>query len=202
MNCEEIIQTDEFKSCVEFHGHFCPGLTIGYRAALAALDYFKEERSVDEELVAIVETDACGVDAIQALTGCTFGKGNLIYKDYGKQVFYFIARETGKAVRIAMKPNAIKPTKADGELLQKAKDGRASEEELERIKGFRKEKACAILEAPVDEIFTVKEVEIPVPPEAQVASSEPCELCGEPTMSTKLESVAGKKICRECMGEN
>ncbi len=34
------------------------------------------ERDGDEELFAIVETDACGADAIQVITGCTFGKGN------------------------------------------------------------------------------------------------------------------------------
>ena len=46
-------------------------------------------RSRDEELVAVVETDMSGVDAIQFLTGCTFGKGNLIHKDYGKNAFSY-----------------------------------------------------------------------------------------------------------------
>lgn len=38
----------------------------------------------DEEVVAAMEPDMCGVDAIQFLTGCTFGKGNLIDLDVGK----------------------------------------------------------------------------------------------------------------------
>jgi len=70
------MQSDDFKRCVEFHGHICPGLSIGYRAALAGMDRLNEERAPDEEIVAIVETDACSADAVQVLTGCTFGKGS------------------------------------------------------------------------------------------------------------------------------
>jgi formylmethanofuran dehydrogenase subunit E len=44
-------------------------------------------RSQDEELVAVVETDRCGVDAIQFLIGRTFGKDNLIHMEYGKNAF-------------------------------------------------------------------------------------------------------------------
>ncbi len=77
MQAEHIMAQDDFKKCLDFHGHLCPGLAIGYRAATGALEWLKENRSEDEELVAIVETDACGADAVQVLTGCTFGKGNL-----------------------------------------------------------------------------------------------------------------------------
>ncbi len=59
-----------------FHGHMCPGLAMGIRAAEVALTEIGPHAE-DEEVVAVVETDMCGVDAIQALTGCTFGKGNL-----------------------------------------------------------------------------------------------------------------------------
>ena len=81
---------DEFNKVVEFHGHVCPGLAIGYRVA----KYIKGhcDKSEDEELVAIVENNSCSVDAIQQMLSCTFGKGNLIFKDYGKQVFTFYCR--------------------------------------------------------------------------------------------------------------
>ncbi len=39
---------------------------------------FSEKRAVDEEIVAVVETDACFSDAVQVMTGCTFGKGDFI----------------------------------------------------------------------------------------------------------------------------
>ncbi|MBC7237871.1 MAG: formylmethanofuran dehydrogenase subunit E family protein, partial [Chloroflexi bacterium] len=91
------------EQAVAFHGHFCPGLLIGYRAALIGLRELGVKRARDEELVAIVETDACGVDAIQVLTGCTLGKGNLILRDWGKQVFTFGRRSDGRMVRVALR---------------------------------------------------------------------------------------------------
>ena len=60
-----------WKGCVEFHGHECGGLAVGFRAALYAKELLGEERSEDEELVCIAETDACGVDAILVILGCT-----------------------------------------------------------------------------------------------------------------------------------
>jgi formylmethanofuran dehydrogenase subunit E len=93
---------EEIDRTVSFHGHWCPGLAGGIRAAEWALSELGA-RSEDEELVAVVETDMCGVDAIQYLTGCTFGKGNLVYRDYGKNAFTFYRRSDGKAARLVMR---------------------------------------------------------------------------------------------------
>ena len=84
MKAKEILASEEMKEILDFHGHLCPGIVIGYRAAKAALSNLSSDRAVDEELVAIVENDACGVDAVQVITGCTFGKGNFIFKDHNR----------------------------------------------------------------------------------------------------------------------
>ena len=65
MNAQEIMAGEDFKKCAEFHGHICPGLSIGYRAAKAGMEWLAENRADDEEIVAIVETDACSADAVQ-----------------------------------------------------------------------------------------------------------------------------------------
>jgi len=85
----------------KFHGHECRGLAWGYKAGLFALEKLDFDRSSDEELVAIVENDSCAVDGIQVVTGCTFGKGNLIFRDYGKHVFTFFNRDTGRGIRVS-----------------------------------------------------------------------------------------------------
>jgi hypothetical protein len=56
---------EDFEQIIRFHGHLCPGLAIGYRAAKIAAANLQADRSEDEELVAIVETDACGIDAFR-----------------------------------------------------------------------------------------------------------------------------------------
>ena len=90
-----------FDDVVAFHGHACPGLALGYRVSQRALKEFRN-RAGDEELVAIVENNSCAIDAVQVMTGCTFGKGNLIFRDFGKQVYTFIRRPSGKGIRIAV----------------------------------------------------------------------------------------------------
>jgi len=91
---------EDLKRVVAFHGHLCPGVLIGYRATKAGLAALGAERAEDEELIAIVENDSCAADAVQALAGCTFGKGNFFFRDYGKQVFTFALRPSGRALCI------------------------------------------------------------------------------------------------------
>jgi formylmethanofuran dehydrogenase subunit E len=49
--------------------------------------------------VAIVENDAYGVDAVQIVAECSFGKGNLAFRDVGNHVDTFFSRATGRGVR-------------------------------------------------------------------------------------------------------
>lgn len=50
------ITTEVVEQVATFHGHMCPGLAIGIRAAEVALTQIGSH-SKDEEIVAIVETD-------------------------------------------------------------------------------------------------------------------------------------------------
>ncbi len=193
MNIEENLLNDDFKACARFHGHICPGLTIGYRAAKAGLDKLKEIRSVDEEILAITETNACCADAIQVLTGCTFGKGNLIYKDYGKMVFVFFSRKSGKGIRFSLIPGSIDDPAAGGTTedfsLQKEKE----------FPEFHPERTRYILNKPLEELFAIKDVQVELPPKAKIESSVLCDMCKEPVMPSKMKKMnVNKQICMEC----
>ena len=98
-----------WQKCVAFHGHGCGGLAVGFRAVLYAWELFGSDRaSQDEEIVCIAETDACGVDAIQALLSCTVGKGNLLFNLQGKNAFSFYRRSDGKSFRLVLRPTPDK----------------------------------------------------------------------------------------------
>ena len=77
------------KKSLEFHGHECGGLTIGYKAALYAIKLLELDFSIRRRSGLCYENDACGVDAIQVILGCSVGKGNLIFRIRGKQAFLF-----------------------------------------------------------------------------------------------------------------
>ena len=57
-------------------------------------------RSGDEEIVCVSENDACGVDGIQVILGCTAGKGNLLFRLTGKHAYTFYNRKTQKASQV------------------------------------------------------------------------------------------------------
>ncbi len=199
MKAEEVLSSEDFKKCADFHGHVCPGLSIGYRASKAGLDWLKENRAPDEEIVAIVETDACCADAVQVMTGCTFGKGNFIYKDHGKNVFTFLSRQSGNGVRIALKDGAFSPDDEHLRLIEKNINGTATNEEQEQFRKIHFQRSCDILEKSLESLFTINPTKIQMPKKAKIEPSEVCDRCGEPTMASKLKEVNGQYVCGDCL---
>ncbi len=183
---------------VEFHGHLCPGLAMGVQAAQIALREIGAHAK-DEEVVAVVETDMCGVDAIQFLTGCTFGKGNLIHLDYGKNAYTFVRRSDGKAVRVSALPGAFDRGPEHQELSAKVRDGISTEEERTRYEELRANRTEAILQASEEELYAVEEVTAEIPPKARIHNSFACAGCGELTMETRVQRLEGRELCPACL---
>ena len=162
----------DFEKCAAFHGHVCGGLTIGYKAAQYAIRLLDLTFSDDEEVVCIAENDACGVDAIQVMLGCSIGKGNLLFHMRGKQAFSVYNRKTGKAVRLVLKP---KP------------------------EGLRKEDSLQYYQSrEPEELFDVKPAVIALPEKARLFGSYRCDCCGEVTGANWIRLAGEKKLCLDC----
>lgn len=175
------METIIWGKCVEFHGHECGGLTIGYKAALYAIDLLglaTEDNvgscciSSDEEVVCIAENDACGIDAIQVILGCSIGKGNLLFHMRGKQAFSFYNRKTGKSVRLLLKPRP---------------EGMSRQESFDYLQGSE-----------AKSLFEVKEAVIPLPIRAKIFKSIPCSCCGEITSENMIRIEGNRKLCLDC----
>ncbi|WP_350342685.1 FmdE family protein [Proteinivorax tanatarense] len=162
--------------CVDFHGHICPGLTIGYKAALLARKLFGGKSAEDEEIVCITENDACGVDGIQVVLGCTFGKGNLIYKDLGKVAYSFYNRDSDKSFRLLFRRDLNAPQ-------------------------AREEKQKFLLHSNEEDLFDITEVKEPLPQKAKLFSTVICENCGEGAAEHRIRLVEGSKTCLHCYDE-
>ena len=161
-----------WQDCVAFHGHECGGLTIGFKASLYAIELLNLEFSADEQVVCIAENDACGVDGIQVMLGCSIGKGNLLFHMRGKQAFSFYNRKTGTSVRLVLKP---KP------------------EGMTREESFAYYQSCE----PKD-MFDVKDATIRLPEKARLFDSYICDCCGERTASNWIRLAGGRKLCLDC----
>ena len=165
-----------FEEIIQFHGHECPGLAIGYKMATAAMKSLESIRAEDEEIVAIVENNACGVDALQCVTGCTFGKGNLLFHDYGKHVYTIYSRPTGNGVRVLFHGEGIPAG----------------------LRENRNDFTQWLLSAPSESIISVTPVNISEPEPARILKSIPCELCGESVMESRVRELVGKSVCIPC----
>ncbi|MGH7273085.1 MAG: FmdE family protein [Nitrospiria bacterium] len=191
----------DFENVVAFHGHLCMDIALGYRVAKAALRELACERPRDEELVAVVENDSCSVDAVQAITGCTFGKGNLVYRPYGKAAYTFYDRRSDRAVRIYCH---YWKNFDQGEGVQfmdrmnRALSGEATPGEVKAFQKTMEELSNRILAAPEEELFNITQLEQPPPPSARIFKSTACEGCGEWTMETRLSKKGRRLLCPPC----
>ena len=193
-----MLDPNQVQKVIDFHGHFCPGLAIGIRAAEIGLREIGRA-SVDEEVVAVVETDMCGVDAIQVLMGCTFGKGNLVHLDYGKNAFSFYRRSDGKGVRVVTRPHVF--TRPDEEIVRLRKkmvlEGLSSEER-ERLREVMQAKVQEIMDAELEDLFEVKPASGPIPRKALIRDGLLCDECGERTMETRIRRFMSQNLCPPC----
>jgi formylmethanofuran dehydrogenase subunit E len=186
-----------YDDVVEFHGHSCPGLALGYRVSQRSLKELKN-RAEDEEIVAIVENNSCAVDAVQVMTGCTFGKGNLVFRDYGKQVYTFIRRPSGRSIRISVIGERSEETKEEKRLWDAYANGDRSKKVLEFVHSRKAAKIRQILDAEDEELFAVTKGKSALPPEAEIYQSARCAMCKEKVAEPKARTKDGMMLCIPC----
>lgn len=165
---------DVWNRCVAFHGHECPGLAIGIKVCEAARKHLGISFSPDEQVVCVTENDACCVDAIQFLAGCSVGKGNLIFRNRGKMAFTFFRRDTGRGIRFVLK-NTV------------------SRGGMERA-DYQK----ALLAMNPDELFDRKEPSFALPETARLFPGVICQQCGESAAEHMIRLKEGRMLCLDC----
>jgi formylmethanofuran dehydrogenase subunit E len=189
---------EDLARCVAFHGHICPGLVYGYLVAKEAMKLMNLERATDEEIVAICDNDSCAVDALQVLLGTSTGKGNLIIRDFGKNTYTVLSRSGRKSYRFVRKVRYEyqgKEKSTFDRLDAAITNGMASEDDRRYIKRLKVED---LLGRYFDEIFTTTEVPFDEPLYAPLERSEPCAMCGEMTMASKMVGVNDGRVCIPC----
>lgn len=164
---------DRLNRAVAFHGHLCPGLVIGLRAVEAVMAHPVLGRVDYGKLVCITENDACGVDAIQCLLGCSAGKGNLVARPRGKLAYSFFDRESGAALRLC---------------LCVSKDEQTGREEWQQ----------ALMDMSLETMFNASAPSYEAPESPRIFASVLCEICGEGVAEPMLRLEDGKKVCLDC----
>ncbi|MCL0084664.1 FmdE family protein [Thermodesulfovibrionales bacterium] len=191
------MQKTELEKAVEFHGHLCPPIVFGVRASELGLEKLRAERPEDEEIVAVIENDSCMGDAIQSVSGCTLGKGNLILKNYGKMAVAFINRANGESIRLIVKEKVIEDL-MNSDFGRAKREGHLPHEEMMKM---AKEVSQQMMELSDDELFDTKKVQIEPPRPARIFRSVKCSVCEE-YFGEKFGRVKnGEIVCIPCFEE-
>ncbi|WP_020589563.1 FmdE family protein [Desulfobacter curvatus] len=205
------IRDRDVASCLvktaEIHGHYCPGSAFGVMATLMGLETLGGDTSQGmEDLMAIVEINACFADGVQAVSGCTLGNNALVFRDLGKMAVTFARRDGQNAVRVSIKGRIrehVDEVQPEFFLLMEkvimARQGSPEEEKAFREKG--RQAAFALIDRPFDTYFKAASVKAVLPPYAPIVPSLVCPGCGETVMGTKTVLEGDKKgYCLTCAG--
>jgi formylmethanofuran dehydrogenase subunit E len=193
---DDMLVDMKLQRVADFHGHLCPELVIGYRAAMYAQKRLLLNLVDTSGLPVIAENTSSAVDAIQHLTGCTFGNGRLVALDYGKHAYTFLPEE-GTGLRLTLQDAGLPAADfiALGARLQ------GSEVTLRDTAAYQArldERIATLLRLDDDALFDVRPALAkwiaPLPVSALVR----CRRCGELVAPPRLVETAGEALCQPC----
>jgi len=191
---------EEFEQAMAFHGHKCPAMPLGYRAAQAAMNTLGVERARDKELYVVAETGkghaaGCFLDGVMSATGCTYGKSNIEKKYYNKMAFALIDVERGKSVRVRLKDDFF-GNMLNSPFVAQRKQGVPPQDVPAEISNPLVEK---VLTMPEDMFLEVGPVEAYAFPKGKGCfDTDLCSKCGERVFINKLTKTDSGFVCIPC----
>jgi len=137
------------------HGYFCIGLAMGVMMAAKAMQIVRKNSEGLCNLTAIAESSNCSLDAIQFVTGCTFGNKKLSLTNNGNLAMTLIKKGEIK-VRIALRTDAIESMKKEiPDFTNEALDCCCHEEDTTAIRQ-NIGRAFDVLKLDFDKVFVVE----------------------------------------------
>jgi formylmethanofuran dehydrogenase subunit E len=171
------------------HSHLCPRLVLGVRMALAGARALGVEIPVrGKELLVIVETDGCFLDAVAVTAGVSPGHRTLRIEDYGKIAATFIDARSGAAVRLAPRLD----------VRERARHYAPNET------GHYRAQLAGYQVMPDGELFSFTPVALSSPVEDLISRAgvrTNCVVCGEEIINEREIVVNGRAYCQACWGQ-
>jgi formylmethanofuran dehydrogenase subunit E len=194
------------KAAGQLHGHYCPGLAMGVMASAYAMDALRGKSDGMEDLLALVETNNCFSDGVQYVTGCSFGNNALLFRDYGKNAVSLVHR-TGNGLRVRARNdirNQLGEAYPEFQRLFDEVVVRQNHDEgkVGRFREASREASFGMLKLPFEELFSLEEVVLELPPYAPIEDTLVCDECGEAFMASRGKKQKDRVICNSCLGRN
>ncbi len=191
----------ELANVAHYHGHLCPELVVGYRAALIAREELGLTRQNAHRFFVLAENMSSAVDAVQYLTGCTVGNQNFCAYDQGKHVYYFAEAREGEepwpALRVALVGELLCGA-CHEETARRMAAGEAAPEEVRAYRESVNRAVQALLEAPDEQLFRKTRVHLRRLPRPLPRDYGRCRGCGEVVAQAKAVPGDEGFWCQSC----
>lgn len=102
------VEKSPWEQVLDFHGHLCLEITLGYRLAQIAQRELGIKASPDTELMIWAHTHSCALDAFQMINQVTFGRGNLHVVEEGKHIYEFRYSRSAETIILEVNPALLK----------------------------------------------------------------------------------------------
>lgn len=199
---ETSISEAELRAAQYFHGHKCPAMPQGLRAAHLAMNILGVNRARGGgELKAVVEIgdhhfSGCFADGVQFATGCTFGKGNITKEPLGKFALTLIDTKTHRAARVSVRYDRMKMCLEMPFFEQRKKGIPPDELDPSDVDPLVDE----VLSADWRAMFDVTTFDnYPVARTTETFAAVRCSDCGEMVVADYAQPLGDQLLCQTCL---
>ncbi|HBW36674.1 formylmethanofuran dehydrogenase subunit E family protein [Desulfosporosinus sp. BICA1-9] len=138
------IEKTPWEQVIEFHGHTCPEIALGFRVAQIARRELEISPSANSELIVTAYTHSCAVDAFQVLNHTTYGRGNLFVHEKKQHVYDFHYSGIAEGLQISIRSEVLEHLSVATEQLSPREKQNALIETLKFILGIEELLFCTI----------------------------------------------------------
>jgi len=96
------VEKTPWEQVIDFHGHTCPEISLGYRVAQIAMRELGIRPTPSSQLVVTAYTHSCALDAFQVINRATYGRGNLLVNEKKQHVYHFQYTGSSEGVKITI----------------------------------------------------------------------------------------------------
>lgn len=101
------VEKTPWDQVIDFHGHTCPEISLGFRVAQIALRELGIRPAPNSELIVTADTHSCAIDAFQVLNRATYGRGTLLVNEKKEHVYHFQYTGTSEELQISVRSEIL-----------------------------------------------------------------------------------------------
>ena len=138
------VEKTPWEQVIDFHGHTCPEISLGYRVAQIAMRELGIRPAPDSELSVIAYTHSCALDAFQVLSRVTYGRGNLIVNEKKSHVYHFQYSGASEGLQISIATEILEHLSVADDRLTRREKQNKNLEAIQFILGTEEALFCTI----------------------------------------------------------